>query len=119
MRVLRRNKQNIKYALFEGKTPILDEYENETGEFKLSYSEPMGFEINVSSARGESYTRQFGDFVDYDKVMVTTDMTLPITESSILWIDNLESESHDYIVKKVAKSLNSISYAISKVSVSE
>jgi hypothetical protein len=40
-------------------------------------------------------------------------------ENSILWIDDLEAESYDYIVKKVARSLNSVSYAVSKVSVSE
>ena len=58
----------------------------------------------------------------------------PIDEYSILWIDTMpelnadgslavDSEGkvktpHDYIVKKVAKSLNSVSYAVSKVSVS-
>ncbi|NLI60794.1 MAG: hypothetical protein GX375_05125 [Clostridiales bacterium] len=120
MRTLRRNKQKIKYALFENKIPVLDEYGNDTGEFELLYSEPKDFEISVSSARGESYTRHFGDSVDYDKVMVTTDKSFPINESSILWVDDLsEGKPHDYTVKKVAASLNSISYAISKVNVGE
>lgn len=126
MRTLERNKQTIYYALYEDKTPIEDEYGNETGEYTLVYSEPKEFMLNVSSARGESYTRHFGDYVDYDKVMVTTDLSVPITETSLLWIDTLpvieDGENaipHDYIVKKVARSLNSISYVISKVSVSE
>ena len=58
----------------------------------------------------------------------------PIDEYTILWIDtvpqvgedgalitNEEGEvltPHDYIVKKVARSLNSVSVAISKVTVS-
>lgn len=120
MRDLKRNKQTVFYKLFLDKEPLTDEYGNETGEYTLVYSKPKEFKLNVSSARGESYTRHFGDYVDYDKVMVTTDLSLLIDESSILWVDDLNLEnSHDYIVKKVAKSLNSISYAISKVSVSE
>lgn len=120
MRALRRNKQTIFYKLFLGKEPVMDEYGNETGEYTLAYSEPREVKLNVSSARGESYTRRFGDYVDYDKVMVTTDLKLPIDEISILWVDNLDTQKpHDYIVKKVARSLNSISYAISKVSISE
>lgn len=119
MRSLERNKQTIYYALYEDKTPIEDEYGNETGEYEILYSPPTVLRINVSSARGESYTRHFGDYVDYDKVMVTTDLSLLIDESSIVWVDDLNTENpHDYIVKKVAKSLNSISFAVRKVNVS-
>ena len=58
----------------------------------------------------------------------------PIDEYSILWIDcvpELDSEGklalnehnemitpHDYVVKKVAKSLNNVSIAVSKVDIS-
>ncbi len=64
-------------------------------------------------------TRQFGDTENYDKVLMTDDLNVPITETSILWIDALDTtKPHDYIVKKVAKSLNSVSIAVSKVSVS-
>ena len=119
MRSLERNKQTIYYALYEDKTPIKDEYENETGEYEILYSSPTPLRINVSAARGEYSTRQFGDTEKYDKVLMTDDLSVPITETSILWIDSLDTEKpHDYIVKKVAKSLNSVSIAVSKVSVS-
>jgi len=76
--------------------------------------------INVSAARGEYSTRQFGEMENYEKILVTDDTNLPISETSILWIDSLDTtKPHDYIVKKVAKSLNSVSYAVSKVSVGE
>ncbi len=119
MRTLERNKQTIYYALYEGKEPLTDEYGNPTGEYEVLYSEPVLLKINVSAARGEYSTRQFGDTEDYDRVLVIDDTNIPITEASILWIDNLDtSNPHDYIVKKVAKSLNSVAIAVSKVKVS-
>lgn len=119
MRTLNRNKQQVYYALYEGRTAIKDEYGNETGESEISYSTPISLKINISPAKGESSTRQFGDSENYDRIMVTSDMECPIDENSILWIDTLDTEKpHDYIVKKVARSLNTISYAVSKVSIS-
>jgi hypothetical protein len=119
LRTLERNKQVIYYALFDGKEPVVDEYGNQTGEYEILYTPPTLLKINVSAARGEYSTRQFGDTEKYDKVLMTDDLNVPITETSILWIDSLDTtKPHDYIVKKVAKSLNSVSIAVSKVSVS-
>lgn len=119
LRTLERNKQVIYYALFDGKEPVIDEYGNQTGEYEILYTAPALLKINVSAARGEYSTRQFGDTENYDKVLMTDDLSVPITETSILWIDSLDTEKpHDYIVKKVAKSLNSVSIAVSKVNVS-
>lgn len=119
LRTLERNKQVIYYALFDGKEPVIDEYGNQTGEYEILYTPPTLLKINVSAARGEYSTRQFGDTENYDKVLMTDDLNVPITETSILWIDALDTtKPHDYIVKKVAKSLNSVSIAVSKVSVS-
>jgi len=119
VRTLERNKQTIYYALYEGKEPLTDEYGNPTGEYEVLYSEPVLLKINVSAARGEYSTRQFGETENYDKVLVTDDINIPITETSLLWIDDTDtSKPHDYIVKKVAKSLNSVAIAVSKVSVS-
>lgn len=119
LRTLERNKQIIYYALFDGKEPVIDEYGNQTGEYEILYTPPTLLKINVSAARGEYSTRQFGDTEKYDKVLMTDDLNVPITETSILWIDSLDTtKPHDYIVKKVAKSLNSVSIAVSKVSVS-
>ena len=120
MRLLERNKQCIYYAIYKGKQPIEDEYGNPTGEYEVSYSLPVLCKLSVSSARGEYSTRQFGEMENYDKILITDNMNLPISETSILWIDSLDTtKPHDYIVKKVAKSLNTISYAVTKVKLSE
>ena len=126
MRDLRRNKKPIYYCLLqEVQAPIYDEYGNENGEQYAVYSAPTAADYNVSPATGQSNTEQFGDLDDYDKVIVTCDMNCPITESSVLFIDKEPdtddsdgNPKYDYIVKRVAKSINSISIAVKKVTVS-
>ena len=69
--------------------------------------------------------RQFGESESYDKVIVLDDITAPIDEHSILWVDTLPllnedgttATPHDYTVRRVAKSLNSVVIAIRKVRV--
>lgn len=125
MRTLVRNKIRIYYANYQKKIPLKDEYGNITGEYKIIYGNPVEVMANVSAASGEATTRQFGEDVSYDRIIVLDDPAFPITETSILWIDTLPKISvdgstktpHDYIVKQVAHSLNSVSIAVSSVSV--
>ena len=126
MRTLHRNKIRIFYANYRDKVPRKDEYGNLTGEYDITYDNPVEVKANVSAARGEATTRQFGDDVSYDRIIVVDDRRFPISESSILWIDTLPEIAedgstktpYDYIVKQVATSLNSVSIAVSKVNVS-
>lgn len=120
MRELERNKRTIYYALRDKEDkPLYDDNGYETGETVPSYGEPVELRINVSPALGESSTRQFGDVVDYDRTLVICDMTLPITEGTIFWIDEKDtSKPYDYVAKKVANSLNSKLIAVKKVEVS-
>ena len=125
MRTLHRNKIRIFYANYRDKEPLKDEYGNLTGEYRLSYDNPIAIMANVSAARGEATTRQFGDEERYDRVIVLDDPKFPITATSLLWIDTLPEIAedgstktpHDYIVKQVATSLNGVSIAVSKVNV--
>lgn len=133
MRCLVRNKCSFYYALYNGQTELIDEYGNVTGQYSVSYTDPKRMDGNVSAAQGEVQSRQFGDSVVYDKVIILDDPTIPIDEYAILWVDappELTEDGHlvlkddgsvktphDYIVRKVAPSLNSVSIAISKVAV--
>ena len=125
MRTLARNKIRIYYANYLDKTPLKDDYGNLSGEYKVTYGNPVAVMANVSAARGESTTRQFGEDVNYDRIIVLDDPAFPIAETSILWIDTppeigddgTTATPHDYIVKQVATSLNSVSIAVSKVNV--
>ena len=110
------------FATYQGKTEIIDKYGNNTGEYEVIYSNPIKCKGNVSAAQGEVQSRQFGESEIYDKVIVLDNQNIPIDEYSILWVDSIplidkdgQVTPHDYIVKKVARSLNSVSIAISKV----
>ena len=125
MRCMARNKTTFYYALYINETEIVDEYGNTGGEYSVNYENPEKTLGNVSAAQGEMQTRQFGESESYDKVIVLDDANTPINEYSILWVDTLPllngdgttETPHDYVVKKVARSLNSVSIAISKVNV--
>ena len=125
MRTLLRNKTKFYYASYIGATETLDEYGNCTGEYIISHSAPTEYFGNISPAKGEKQTQQFGESESYDKVIVLDDRNAPIDEHSILWVDTLPSLNedgttatpHDYEVKAVARSLNGMSIAIHKVNV--
>ncbi|MBE6683469.1 MAG: hypothetical protein E7595_04865 [Ruminococcaceae bacterium] len=124
MKCLERNKTKFYYALFVDDEPGKDEYGNESGEPRIIYSEPVLAKANISPATGVSQVEQFGKELKYDKVIVLDDITCPIDENSVLFVDKQPEKDDDgnllfdYIVKKVARSLNSVSIAISKVAVS-
>lgn len=133
MKCMNRNKSIFYYSLYEGKVPITDAYGNQTGEYEIIHGNPIKFFANVSAAQGEATTRMFGDNESYDKVIVMDNEAPTLDIYSVLWVDTVPlldntgalalDESgkvitpYDYIVKKVAKSLNSVSIAISKVTI--
>lgn len=121
---MERNKSTFYYLLYDEKVPVYDADGYETGEQTVSYSEAVSMQANISAATGQSQVEQFGNLENYDKVIVTDDMTCPINENTVLFVDKeptYDSEgkpAYDYTVRRVAKSLNSISIAIRKVNVS-
>lgn len=124
MRCMRRNKVEICFALFDHKTETEDEYGNKTGEQTLYYQDPVKTRANVSTAKNQDSIQIFGTDIPYDKVIVM-DKPCPVDENTVFWIDTLpelddegKTETpYDYIVKKVAGSLNSVTIAVSKVKV--
>lgn len=87
------------------------------GNESQSYGEIQPMKIAVSSEKGDAAAEAFGKDLDYDVSMVTHDMSCPINEYSRIWIDNAPDQPHDYIVKRRAKSLNCIAYALKRVTV--
>jgi hypothetical protein len=131
---MNRNKVRFFYSLYEGREPITDEWGNVTGEYDVKRGKPIEGYANISAAMGETQTRQFGESEAYDKIIVMGNDAPPINEYSVLWVDtkpqldydgSLTTDEegnaitpYDYVVKKVAWSLNGVSIAISKVNVS-
>ncbi len=146
MRTLTRNKRPFWFCLYEDKIPIIDEYGNETSEYIIRYGTPTKMSANISPASGYAQTEQFGSLDNYDKVIVTDWVECPIDELSVLFIDKAveygeavtidyeESETvlgddtatpvtvevplYNYVVVRVARSINSVSIAVRKVDVS-
>lgn len=118
MRAQRRNEIEIWYALYEGNVPILKNGRL-TGEKKQVYSAPVSLRANVSAAKGAADVEMFGIDTPYTKTITTCDISCPIAEDSALWIDaDPLAEPYNYVVVRIAKSLNSITYAVREVDVS-
>lgn len=144
MRACKRNERPFHYCLYKSKMETEDEWGNPTGDKLVIYEDAVLMNANISAATGQSQTEQYGNIETYDKIIVTADMSCPIDEHTVLFVDKepeygdgiiigyKEPETvlgdlepiiykpplYDYIVKRVAKGLNSISIAIRKVEVS-
>lgn len=115
MRTLRRNKKSIHYAVYNGITEVIDENGFHTGEYEPSYGEITEAKMYVSPATRRATLEMFGINESYDKILITDDLSCPITPTSILWLDAPVTSASDYVVIRVAKALNHITYAVRSV----
>lgn len=139
MRSLRKNTQPLHYATYSEEIKVYKRDENGNIEYVeidgslvpieigtvAGYNEPVLFYANISAGRGEAQADVFGSNVDYTRTIGTTDMTCPIDELSLIWIENkpqfntdgmVNPDSADYKVAAYpAKSLNNIVIAIKKL----
>lgn len=137
MRSLKKNKQKLWYSNNVDKVTIYkkDEdgnivYEDIDGELipviiaeKAGYSEPKEFYANISAGKGTAQEEVFGVSLDYTKTISTSDMGLPISETSLIWFETeptfnadgtVDEASADYSMVGIAKSLNNVVYALKK-----
>jgi hypothetical protein len=117
----KKNERKMYYALYKNKEMIYDDNGNPTGEYDLSYYPPVPFSASVSVGKSDSEDSPFGNDLSYDRVMITHDMALPVTESSLIWLnavpeyedEKLLPESADYEVAAPAlDGLDSLRIAI-------
>lgn len=127
MRVLARNTKPFYYAVYQGNQMIYRDG-MATGEYGVTYDEPVKAFANINAGVGDSQLELYGiQSSDYDRLIVSDDLNLPINVNSVLWVDNLakvesegiENVQFDYVVKKVAKSLNVVAIAIKKVNIGD
>ena len=124
MKLMKRNLQTIYYATFSDEATVYDEDSLETGEHTLAYATPVALECSVSPEGGTAQTESFGVLDAYSRVVITENMSCPIDEETVLFVDTAPPANsgdpfvYDYIVKRVRKSLNFIAYLIHKVDIS-
>ena len=127
MRQLNRNKQPIYYSAFVSKTEIVDEYENATGEYKITYSAPVKAAWNVSVVESEADIAMFGVQALDAIVGVASRNGFPLDETSILWYgitptikeDGTTDTAHNYRVVGIRPTLNTVKFYAQKVSVTQ
>ena len=121
MRELRRNKQVIHYSTYNGKTEVTDEYGNKTGEYVISYNEPIKTYWNVAFADSDAEVEMFG--IDSKNILrITADRDCPIDDASILWYGITphtpfaeNAPDHNYKVVGARPSLNGFVFYASKI----
>lgn len=138
MRSLKKNIRKLYYATYSNEIKLYQRDENgnivymdidgiqepiEIGT-KAGYNNPVSFYANISAAKGTSDSEVFGVSLDYTKTISACDMTLPISETSLIWYETeprynaegtVDSSSADYAVVAIARSLNNVVYAIKKL----
>ena len=123
MKCLKRNKIRFYYALCTGESAVQSE-NYFPGDTVVSYGAPVEVEGNIAPPSGNVFVELYGNNIQYDRVIVLDDPNTPIDETTVLCIDKEPSYDgsgqliFDYIVRRVARSLNSVSIAVSRVNVS-
>jgi len=123
MRTLDYNKRKFYYCLHVGREKIYDEDHNFTGDYTPEYLPAQVARGNISAATGTTDVEQFGIGIEYDKTIVLQGLDWDITEDTVLFVDveptyeDVEQTIplYNYIVTRVAKSLNHTTLAIKRV----
>lgn len=126
MRTMTRNRKVFYQASLTGVAMGQDGDGNYTEEV-YTYSNPVKCVGVITAANGEAVTQLFGANERYDKVITLNLGEVYPEIGSVLWVDTMPvideetgetSTPYDYIVVKVAESLNFVNVAIRKVNVS-
>lgn len=121
MILLRRNLRTVWYQLYMGDEVTRDAdglIEGTT----VSYGDPVAMEVSIAPIEGTTVAQAFGYDEQYDRVFLVDDMSCPINEETVMFIDTEPQyedgalvNSYDYVVKKVAPNLNHIKYFCKRV----
>ena len=117
MRTLKRNKRPVAFAFYDGVQELTDEYGNYTGEYDVSYTEPVKTKMNVSGGRGQADIALFGLTQTFGRTATTEDLETPFNTETVMWIetDPDNGEPFDYRVVAVSRTINQVVLALSEV----
>lgn len=142
MRLLEKNKQDLKYALQVGEVPVYERDEEgniiyievdgqkvpvETGETEVGYAKPVDFRGNIAMSGGEAEAKSFGvDISEYDAILLMKKDRIPIDETSLIWHMSevkyadkqntiVDKKSADYSIKRVQPSINFTRYLLKRI----
>lgn len=115
MRLLDRDKRTFYYATYVGRTLLVDDNHNPTGERSLEYTEPVQAEGTFSMSNGVATPREFGSFIDYDYIIHMEDEHCPFDENTAIWLNHSLDEPPDFKVQRISESRSFVAVAIRQV----
>lgn len=136
MRDCKKNQQELYYATYSDQ--IIEYYRDSEGNIiydeidgeliprikceRAGYNNPVSFDFETSAGKGTAQTEVFGSDVDFTRTISTTDMSIPIDELSLVWIEHepeflsdgtVDPDSADYkVAAKPSKSKTDIVIAL-------
>lgn len=112
MRTLDKNKTTMWIVNVLGDVEEIDSRGFYTGQVIKSYSTPVEVRLSLYPANGEVLEQLFGRDISADMLAVSNDVVL--TKDTLLFLnENINDYSkYDYTVTGIAKSLNTIQYAL-------
>ena len=120
MRTVKRNKRPVAYAFYDGVTELLDDDGNYTGEYEVSYTEPVKTLMNVSGGRGQADIALFGLTQTFARTATTEDLTTPFNTQTVFWVEtDPDTEPFDYRVVAVSRTVNQVVLALAEVETDE
>jgi hypothetical protein len=102
LRTVKRNKRPVAYAFYDGVAELYDSDGNLTGEYEVSYTEPVKTLMNVSGGRGQADIALFGLTQTFARTAATEDLTTPFNTETVFWIETI-CESLSLVFEKFSQ----------------
>ena len=120
MRTVKRNKRPVAFAFYQGVTELTDDDGLLTGEYEVSYTEPVKTLMNVSGGRGQADIALFGLTQTFARTATTEDLTTPFNTQTVMWVEkDPDTEPFDYRVVAVSRTINQVVLALAEVETDE
>lgn len=120
MRTSQRDKRPVAYAFYNGVTELTDDDGNYTGEYDVSYSEPVSALMNVSGGRGQADIALFGLTQTFSRTATTQDLDTDWNTEMVFWVEaDPDTEPFDYRVAAISRTINQVVIALAEVDVSD
>ena len=120
MRTVQRDKRPVAYAYYSGIRELTDDNGDYTGEYDVEYSTPIKTLMNVSGGRGQADIALFGLTQNFSRTAVTQDIETDWNTEMVMWVErNPDTESFDYRISQVARTINQVVLALEEVDVSK
>lgn len=117
MRMAMRNKRRFLYRNLQREPEgHITEDGLYTGEQTRAFEPVREGYANISPATGSVREAGFGADIEYDRVLCA-ETDFGMTEQSQLWVDDLDADAPDYVVRRIARSESHVRIAIAKVNI--